>query len=93
MHGAAIKKPIVVYYFKIEQHHPEALREWIKILGHNPDDIMFYNVVDNRQYIKTLEGHSYPLEIGMYVLSSSISGEYWPIQGHIFDDTYEIQPV
>lgn len=90
-HGIAIKRPVEVEYFKWEGEERH-LEQWHAALEkrskHFTDDFAITELEGLK--VITLEGHSYAVPIGYYVIRG-VAGEYYPCDPKIFLETYKIK--
>lgn len=87
--GKAVKKPIVINWFKYEAN-PFNMEKWINSFGDIVNDHFIFE--DNNIYkmkVKTLEGSSYDVPVN-YIIIRGIKGEYYPCDPKIFQESYDI---
>lgn len=84
--GKAVKKPIPIDWFKYTGDI-EKLGEWIGEFDTLRSDVI--EVTDTGLKIKTLEGSSYELPQGYFVLRG-IRGEFYPCESQIFEESYNV---
>lgn len=90
-HGKAIKKPIEINWF-LWQGDIESLSKWHNSFENKypeGDSIFIYDMSDKTLRVNTLEGSSYAVPEGYYILRG-IEGEYYPCESKIFQKSYNI---
>lgn len=92
MNGKAIKKPIEIDFCK-NPTDINKLNDWVTSFG--DDFTKHFDVVDDGVLekgikVNTFEGSSYYIK-GTDVILRGTKGEYWPVDGEIFNETYNIQ--
>ena len=90
--GKAVKKPVAIDWFLVSNDNLKKLNEWIESFGQKPEDHIEF--IDQGPdggalLVKTLEGHSYNVPPGYFILRG-IEGEYYPCEPKIFEKSYNI---
>jgi hypothetical protein len=86
--GKAIKKPVEIDF--CEADDVPAIIRWTQSFNDEFDEHFSYNISTTELKVKTLEGSSYNVPEDYYIIRG-VRGEYYPIEGKIFRETYDIQ--
>lgn len=85
------KKPVVIDAFRLGSKNIGDFKSWVSSFG---DDFKeWFDFIGQLPYgeylkVKTLEGTSYNVEPGEWIIRG-IKGEYYPCKSDIFEMTYE----
>jgi len=81
------KKPVVIDAIEWTGNI-EAIDEWIQSFDQNPTHVILWDEDDAKNIqVKTLEGTSYTVPIGYYIIRG-VKGEFYPCEAEIFAETY-----
>ena len=89
MKGKATKKPIIIDFYQWDAQLL-FLDEWVESFGQKL--LEHFEVNSGTDYsikVKTLEGTSYDVPLGYYIIRG-VEGEYYPCEPEIFHKTYNI---
>lgn len=90
--GKAVKKPVEVNYFIYNGWSATTIKEleaWVKTFGKKFHEVFEFGPLTTNIKVKTLEGTSYNVPNGYYILRG-VKGEFYPCDPQIFKETYSI---
>lgn len=95
MNGKATKKPFEINWFKYKDENLEELDDWVESfndslrLNFEINKVNMDGSIDTFLKVKTLEGTSYTVPNGYYIIRG-VEGEYYLCEPKIFEKTYNI---
>ena len=90
MNGKAKKRPVEIHWFKWE-NNLDRLETWHRPFG-GRSFLEDFQTEEDTLKINTLEGTSYNVPIGYYIIRG-VAGEYYPCEPVIFLQTYKVDAL